>query len=110
MDHLELIVSDRAQSRICTLMNAEGVGYFLRIAVESGGCNGFQYHFKIDNVKAPGDLDIHQNGAHIVVDTVSADFLNGCTLEFVEDMMGQFFQLKNPNADSACGCGNSFSI
>ncbi len=110
MNTLNLKLTNQAYARICALMAAESPAHFLRISVESGGCNGFQYQYQIDSEKKADDLTCSVNGAHVIIDAVSANFLDGCTLDFIDDMMGKSFQIKNPAAESSCGCGNSFSV
>jgi iron-sulfur cluster insertion protein len=83
---------------------------FLRIAVSGGGCSGFQYGFTFDDRTNADDRVFERDGVRVVVDDTSLDLLNGAEIDFVEDMMGAAFQVRNPNAASSCGCGNSFSI
>jgi iron-sulfur cluster insertion protein len=83
---------------------------FLRIAVSGGGCSGFQYGFTFDDQRNDDDVVFERDGVAIVVDGVSLDLLGGAEVDFVEDLMGASFQIRNPNAASSCGCGNSFSI
>ncbi|MBN34271.1 MAG: iron-sulfur cluster insertion protein ErpA [Rhodospirillaceae bacterium] len=82
----------------------------LRIVVTGGGCSGFQYHFKIDEGAEDGDIEYVTDGAKVVVDDVSLQFLAGSTLEFIQNLEGSYFTLENPNATSSCGCGTSFAI
>ncbi len=104
-------ISDSAAKRIAQLVEMEGNdALMLRVSVSGGGCSGFQYHFDLDAETTDEDKIFESGGARVVVDTVSLDLLRGSELEYVEDMMGSFFSLKNPNASSTCGCGASFSI
>ena len=106
-----IIVSDSAARRIAVLkQQEEAPNAFLRIAVSGGGCSGFQYGLSFDDQKNPDDFAFEHSGVTVIVDDVSLDLLNGAELDFVEDLMGASFQIKNPNAASSCGCGNSFSI
>ena len=106
-----IVVTDSAARRIAVLkQQEEAEGAFLRIAVSGGGCSGFQYGLSFDDQKNPDDVVFEQGGVAVVVDDVSLDLLQGAEVDFVEDMMGASFQIKNPNAASSCGCGNSFSI
>jgi len=106
-----IIVSENAARRIAALKVQESAeGAFLRIAVSGGGCSGFQYGFSFDDTRQEGDVVFARDGVEVVVDEVSLDLLAGAEIDFVEDMMGASFQIKNPNAASSCGCGNSFSI
>jgi iron-sulfur cluster insertion protein len=107
----QIVITASAAQRIAYLKQQESAPEaFLRIAVSGGGCSGFQYGFSFDDTRQEDDLVFARDGVEVVVDTVSLDLLNGAELDFVEDMMGAAFQVKNPNAASSCGCGNSFSI
>jgi iron-sulfur cluster insertion protein len=104
-------VSESAARRIAVLkQQEEAQDAFLRIAVSGGGCSGFQYGLSFDEQRNPDDFVFEHGEIAVVVDDVSLDLLNGAELDFVEDLMGASFQIKNPNAASSCGCGNSFSI
>jgi iron-sulfur cluster insertion protein len=106
-----ITISDSAARRIAALKAQEAAeGAFLRIAVSGGGCSGFQYGLSFDEDTSPDDVVFEHGGIRVVVDDVSLDLLNGSEVDFVEDLMGASFQIKNPNAASSCGCGNSFSI
>ena len=106
-----IVVTDSAARRIAVLRHQEAAeGAFLRIAVSGGGCSGFQYGLSFDDQRNPDDFVFEHGGVAVVVDDVSLDLLNGAEVDFVEDLMGAAFQIKNPNAASSCGCGNSFSI
>jgi iron-sulfur cluster insertion protein len=107
----QITVTSSAAKRIAAVMAAEGqAGAFLRIAVSGGGCSGFQYGFTIDDSRQADDRVFEKDGVAVVVDETSLELLNGAEIDFVEDMMGAAFQIRNPNAASSCGCGNSFSI
>jgi iron-sulfur cluster insertion protein len=103
-------ISANAAKRITALTAAEGPGIMFRIAVNGGGCSGYQYDFSFDDAKTDDDLLIERDGAKVLVDTVSLEFLGGAEIDFVEDLMGAHFEVKNPNAKSSCGCGTSFSV
>jgi iron-sulfur cluster insertion protein len=106
-----ITVTESAAKRIAFLREQEQVGSAnLRIAVSGGGCSGFQYGLSFDDQTNPDDLVFERDGIGVVVDEVSLDLLNGAEVDFVEDLMGASFQIRNPNAASSCGCGNSFSI
>jgi len=106
-----ITISDSAARRIAALKTQEAAeGAFLRIAVSGGGCSGFQYGLSFDEERNPDDVVFEHGGVRVVVDEVSLNLLNGSEVDFVEDLMGASFQIKNPNAASSCGCGNSFSI
>lgn len=83
---------------------------FLRISVTSGGCNGFNYSFDIGNEVKDDDLEVIIDGLKIVVDNTSNNYINGSTIDFIEELQASHFALKNPNATSSCSCGTSFSI
>lgn len=106
-----ITITDGAAKRIATLkVQEQAEGAFLRIAVSGGGCSGFQYGLSFDDETHPDDIVFEQGGERIVVDEVSLELLAGSEVDFVEDLMGASFQIKNPKASSSCGCGNSFSI
>lgn len=101
-------VTNRAFERLGEI-GAGDQGQALRIAVEGGGCSGFQYDIKLD---APGDDDLvlEGQGQKVVVDSVSLPFLTGAVIDFSEELIGARFIIENPNASSSCGCGTSFSM
>ena len=104
-------LSDRAVKRIAKILSAEPAGTALRVSVEGGGCSGFQY--KYDLVRDPPaaeDIVLARDGATVLIDTMSLDYMGGSEIDFVDDLIGQSFQIKNPHAVAACGCGTSFSV
>lgn len=103
-------VTDKAATRIVSVMAHEPPGSMLRVSVSGGGCSGFQYIFDVDRETAPGDLVIERGGATVLIDETSLDLLEGCTIDFVNDLVGQSFKITNPNATASCGCGTSFAI
>ncbi|MEJ1995806.1 MAG: iron-sulfur cluster insertion protein ErpA [Limibacillus sp.] len=106
-----LTLSANAAKRIAWLMEQEGdEALMLRISVSGGGCSGFQYGFTFDDAVNADDLTFERDGAKIVVDEVSIQLLAGAEVDFVEDLMGAYFKIDNPNATASCGCGTSFSI
>ena len=106
-----IVLTESAARRIAMLRAQEQVeDAFLRIAVSGGGCSGFQYGFTFDDQRNEDDFLFERDGVAVVVDDVSLGLLNGAEVDFVEDLMGASFQIRNPNAASSCGCGNSFSI
>ena len=106
-----IVVSESAARRIAFLKEQEQAeGAWLRIAVSGGGCSGFQYGLSFDDQRNPDDFVFARDDVAVIVDDVSLDLLNGAEIDFVEDLMGASFQIRNPNAASSCGCGNSFSI
>jgi iron-sulfur cluster insertion protein len=107
-----IVVTESAARRIAALreQEEEAANAFLRISVSGGGCSGFQYGLNFDETQNADDHLFVRDGIAVVVDDVSLDLLNGSEIDFVEDLMGASFQIRNPNAASSCGCGNSFSI
>ena len=106
-----ILLTASAARRIATLKTEENAeNAFLRIAVSGGGCSGFQYGLSFDDQRNDDDLVFERDGVGVVIDEVSLGLLNGAEVDFVEDLMGASFQIRNPNAASSCGCGNSFSI
>ena len=106
-----IVLTESAARRIATLKTKEDAeSAFLRIAVSGGGCSGFQYGLSFDDQRNPDDFVFARDDVAVIVDDVSLDLLNGAEIDFVEDLMGASFQIKNPNAASSCGCGNSFSV
>jgi iron-sulfur cluster assembly accessory protein len=103
-------LSDRAARRIASILAKEPDGTALRISVSGGGCSGFQYGFDLDNTRAEDDLVLERNGAVVLIDSISLPYVGGSEIDFVDDLIGQSFQVKNPNATASCGCGTSFSI
>lgn len=82
----------------------------LRIFVQGGGCSGFQYGFTLDEIANDDDFDLEFNGIHLLVDAMSYQYLEGATVDYVEELYGSQFTIKNPNAATTCGCGSSFSV
>ena len=101
-------VTDRAFARLSEI-GAAGQGQALRVAVEGGGCSGFQYEIKLDEA-AEDDLVLEKDGERVLVDSVSLPFLAGAIIDFSEELIGARFVIENPNATSSCGCGVSFSM
>ena len=106
----EITISDSAAARIGELVRQEPEGSMLRIAVSGGGCSGYQYGFSFDTDRTDEDRVFERNGARVVIDEISLDLLNGAEIDFVEDLSGATFAIRNPNASSSCGCGNSFAV
>ncbi len=107
---LPVTVSARAARRIAAILAAEPAPAMLRLAVTGGGCSGFQYNFAIDEIRLDDDLVLERDGARILIDPVSLEFLKGSEIDFTDDLIGQSFRVNNPNATSSCGCGTSFSV
>ena len=103
-------ISDSAARRIGEILKSEPQGAMLRVSVEGGGCSGFQYKFDIQEKPAPDDLVIEQEGAKVVVDPVSLQYMSGSALDYTNDLIGAAFKVENPQATASCGCGTSFSL
>ena len=107
---LPVTLSDRAARRITDILSKEAAGTMLRVAVTGGGCSGFSYNFALDDARLDEDLVVERDGAKVLIDPVSLDFLAGAEIDFTDDLIGQAFKVNNPNATSSCGCGTSFSV
>jgi len=103
-------MTDRAARRIGEILAREPAGTMLRVSVEGGGCSGFQYKFDMERAKADDDLVLARNGATVLIDSVSQQYLSGAEIDFVDDLIGAAFKVNNPNATASCGCGTSFSL
>lgn len=107
---LPVTISQSAAKRVARILSKEAPGTMLRVAVNGGGCQGFSYDYSFDTAQAEDDLIIERDGARVLIDSVSVDYLKGSEIDWVDDLIGASFQIKNPNAKSACGCGTSFSL
>jgi iron-sulfur cluster assembly accessory protein len=105
-----IALSERAARRIGDILKKEPVGAMLRVSVEGGGCSGFQYKFDFDQNRKSDDLVLERDGAIVLIDPVSQQYMTGAEIDFVDDLIGQSFKINNPVASAACGCGTSFSI
>ncbi len=104
-------VTENAAKRVAWLIAQDGRdGLMLRVTVSGGGCSGFQYGFDFDDALGDDDRTFERDGVSVVIDEVSLELLAGSTIDFVEDLIGASFQIKNPQASSSCGCGSSFAI
>lgn len=103
-------VSDRAAKRIAKILSGEPEGSMLRVSVEGGGCSGLQYKYDVVDRSEDDDLVIEKPGATVLVDSVSLQYMGGSEIDFVDDLIGQSFQINNPHATAGCGCGTSFTI
>ncbi len=110
MSEASITLSENAARRIAELVKSEPSGTLLRVSVEGGGCSGFQYRFDLVKETAPDDLLVERNGATVAIDPVSLGFVRGSEIDFVDDLIGAQFKIKNPNVTASCGCGTSFSI
>jgi iron-sulfur cluster assembly accessory protein len=105
-----ITLTERAARRITEIMSSEPAGSMLRISVNGGGCSGFQYAFDVDRSPQNDDVLVERNGATVIVDQVSLQYMDGSVIDFVDDLIGQSFKIENPHATASCGCGTSFSI
>ncbi len=103
-------ISESAAKRIGEILKSEPLGAMLRVSVEGGGCSGFQYKFDIERAKAEDDLVLARDGAVVLIDPVSVNYMAGSQIDFVDDLIGQSFKINNPKATASCGCGTSFSL
>ena len=106
---LSLNLTQAAAKRIAHLSSFENASYF-RVRVDGGGCSGFQYKFDFDTEKQIDDVEISAHGVTVLVDEMSQEFLQNAELDYVEELLGSFFKISNPNATASCGCGTSFSV
>jgi iron-sulfur cluster assembly accessory protein len=102
-------VTDRAFARLAEIAELTGEAKALRVAVDGGGCSGFQYDIRLDEAAAD-DLVLEKDGQKVLVDAVSLPFLANAVIDFTDELIGARFVVQNPNATSSCGCGTSFSI
>ncbi len=105
-----IVLAESAARRLARLSADEGKTLMLRVAVEGGGCSGFQYRMDLVETAEADDLKIERDGQTALVDPVSVPFLKGSEIVFVDELAGAQFVIRNPNAASSCGCGVSFSI
>ena len=103
-------LTGRAARRINDIMASEPAGSMMRISVNGGGCSGFQYAFDVERDRLDDDLLIERDGAAVLVDQVSLQYMDGSVIDFVDDLIGQSFKIENPHATASCGCGTSFSL
>jgi len=103
-------LSAAAAQRITTMLEAEPEGSFFRVAVNGGGCSGFQYEFSIDTDRGEEDLSFVSHDVEVVIDEISLELVDKAELDYVQDLMGAYFAVSNPNATASCGCGTSFSV
>ncbi|GAB4071837.1 iron-sulfur cluster insertion protein ErpA [Ancylobacter sonchi] len=106
----DVAVTSSAARRIAEILAGEPATSMLRVSVEGGGCSGFQYKFDITREKTADDIVIEKDGATVVVDPVSLEYMSGSQLDFVDDLIGASFKISNPHATASCGCGTSFAL
>lgn len=107
---MSITVTDRAAERLREIAAGDPAHPVLRISVEGGGCSGFQYKLDLVAGAEAGDYVAENGGARVAIDTTSLPYMLGSEVDFVDDLMGATFRIKNPNATASCGCGTSFSI
>ena len=106
-----VVLTDRAAKKIGRVLAKQPEGTVLRIAVAGGGCSGFQYEYKIvQETAGADDLVLSKDSATVLIDALSLEFMGGAEIDYVDDLIGQSFQIRNPNAVAGCGCGTSFSV
>lgn len=106
----EVTLSDAAAIRIADILASEQGKTALRVSVEGGGCSGFSYKFDLANEADEDDLVLEKGDARVLIDSLSLVYMGGSEIDFVDNLMGQSFQINNPNAIASCGCGTSFTI
>lgn len=104
------VLTERAARRVAEILKAETPGTVLRVGVDGGGCSGFQYTYNLTQDRESDDLVLERAGAVVVIDPISLDFLRGCEIDFIDDLMGRMFKIHNPAATASCGCGSSFAV
>lgn len=100
-------ITDKATSKVSEMITGDES---LRVYISGGGCSGFNYGFKLDEASIDGDFIIEKNDVQVRIDPMSYQYLEGITIDYVQDLTGARFQISNPNAKTTCGCGSSFSI
>jgi iron-sulfur cluster assembly accessory protein len=107
----DVVLTERAAKRIGRILSKEPEGTVLRISVSGGGCSGFQYEYNlVQETAANDDIVLHKDNATVLIDSLSLEFMAGSEIDYVDDLIGQSFQIKNPNAVASCGCGTSFAV
>lgn len=107
----QVVLTERAAKRINRIVAKEEPGTVLRISVAGGGCSGFQYEYNlVKEAPTADDIVLTRDGATVYIDSMSLEFMGGAEIDFVDDLIGQSFQIKNPNAIASCGCGTSFAV
>ena len=107
----DVSLTERAARRIGRILAKEPEGTVLRISVSGGGCSGFQYEYNLVQDKpANDDLVLARDTATVLIDSLSLEFMGGAEIDYVDDLIGQSFQIRNPNAVASCGCGTSFAV
>lgn len=107
---IDVTLSDAAAIRIADILATEQGKTALRVSVEGGGCSGFSYKFDLADEAEEDDLVLEKGDARVLIDSLSLVYMGGSEIDFVDNLMGQSFQINNPNAIASCGCGTSFTI
>ncbi|WP_430439107.1 iron-sulfur cluster insertion protein ErpA [Shinella sp.] len=110
MTDKSVTISDAAVRRIASILTAAPEKQALRVSVEGGGCSGFSYKFDLVEDQQDDDMVLERDNAKVLIDQLSLVYMDGSEIDFVDNLLGQSFQIKNPNAVASCGCGTSFSI
>ncbi|MBB3310597.1 iron-sulfur cluster assembly accessory protein [Rhizobium sp. BK196] len=110
MTEANVTLSDAAAKRIAAIVGSDPGKSALRVSVEGGGCSGFSYKFDLVDGVADDDIVVEKNDAKVLIDSLSLVYMAGSEIDFVDNLLGQSFQIKNPNAVASCGCGTSFAI
>ena len=105
-----ITLTDAAARRIATILSKDSAKTALRVSVEGGGCSGFSYKFDLVGEGLEDDIVLEKDKARVLIDSLSLVYMEGSEIDFVDNLMGQSFQIKNPNAVASCGCGTSFAI
>jgi iron-sulfur cluster assembly accessory protein len=103
-------LSDSAAKRIAAILKSDADKKAMRVSVEGGGCSGFSYKFDLVDSEQDDDLILKKGDAKVLIDSLSLVYMGGSEIDFVDNLLGQSFQIKNPNAIASCGCGTSFSV
>lgn len=108
---IDVQLTDRAARRIARIIAREPAGTSLRVSVSGGGCSGFQYEYDlVQETPAQDDLVLEKGDARVLIDAMSLEFMGGAEIDYTDDLIGQSFQIKNPNVVASCGCGTSFAV
>jgi iron-sulfur cluster insertion protein len=110
MTDADIALTPSAAARVAAIATKQGKPAILRLAVDGGGCSGFQYRFGFADAPEADDTIAETDGVRLVVDSMSLDLVRGCSVDYVESLGGAAFRVDNPNAASGCGCGSSFAV
>ena len=110
MTDKSVTISDAAARRIASILGSAPKKQALRVSVEGGGCSGFSYKFDLVEDQQDDDMVLEKDNAKVLIDQLSLVYMDGSEIDFIDNLLGQSFQIRNPNAVASCGCGTSFSI